>query len=273
MIGPMNTHTDPVGSLLAAWRHRRHRSQLDLATSISMSQRHLSFVETGRARPSRDLLQRLSDELDLPLRDRNAIMVAAGFAPPHPERRMDDRALRPALDAVERVLKGYEPFPALAVDRHWQLQVANGPVQALIADVAPDLLRPPINVLRLSLHPDGLGPRLANFREWRAHVLDRLDRQYQLSGDGALTDLHAELAAMPVPPGAEPWARPASDPLAGLAVPFRLRSSGGVLSFLSFTTVFGTALDVTLSELVIETFVPADAETAAALVAMADGQS
>ncbi|HET9904309.1 MAG TPA: helix-turn-helix domain-containing protein [Xanthobacteraceae bacterium] len=259
--------THPIGERLREWRQRRRLSQLDLALEANISARHLSFVETGRSRPSREVVLRLAERLDVPLRERNAMLVAAGFAPVFAERPLDDRALAPAAQAIERVLKGHEPFPALAVDRHWTMVKANAAVPRLIAGVEATLLQPPVNVLRLSLHPQGLAPRIANLAEWRGHLLARLRRQVELSADAVLTDLLRELSAYPAP--LSPRAPAASDEACAIAVPLRLVTPAGVLSFLSTTTVFGTPIDVTLSELALEAFFPTDEATAERLRALA----
>jgi len=251
-----------VGNLLREWRQRRKLSQLDLACEAEVSTRHLSFVETGRAAPSRDMLLRLADSLAMPLRMRNLLLVAGGFAPIYAEQPLDAPAMAPARAAVEAILGGHEPYPALAVDRRWTLVAANGAAQALLTGIAPALLEPPVNVLRLSLHPDGLAGRIANLAEWRAHLLERLRVQINQSGDAALAALRDELAAYPCPASAGRHVP------AGIVVPLRLRGEGGgILSFLSTTTVFGTAIEVTLSELTLEAFYPADEETRAALLA------
>ena len=257
----MDTHSAarPVGEQLRDWRQRRHLSQLDLASLADVSPRHLSFVETGRSLPSRAMLLRLGDRLDVPLRERNALFVAAGFAPIYSERRLDDPSLQQARNAIELLLRGHEPYPALAVDRHWNLQAANRALAPFLKGVAPELLTPPVNVLRLSLHPQGVAPRVANLGQWRAHLLHRLQQQIDASGDPQLQALHAELLAYPAPEAEEPL-----DPTA-FVVPMRMRSEVGELSFLSTTTVFGTPVEVTLSELAIESFFPADAKTAGIL--------
>ena len=254
----------PVGEQLREWRQRRRLSQLDLACDAEISTRHLSFVETGRAVPSREMLLRLVERLDVPLRERNALLLAAGFAPMFKERRLDDPELAAARRVVERVLAGHAPYPALAVDRHWNLVLANDAVAPLLAGVAADLLEPPANVLRLSLHPRGLASRIVNFGEWRAHLLARLHAQVVASADPVLGALLRELADYPVPPDE---GAPAPHETGGIAVPFQLRTEAGVLSVLSTTTVFGTPVDITLSELALETFFPADEATARALLA------
>jgi len=244
-----------VGEQLRGWRQRRRLSQLDLAGLADISPRHLSFVETGRSLPSRAMLLRLSDRLDVPLRERNALFIAAGYAPVYSERRIDDPSLDEARRAIDLVLRGHEPYPALAVDRHWQLQAANRALAALLAGIAAELLVPPVNVLRLSLHPDGVAPRIVNLAQWRAHLLHRLARQVEATGDATLQALQAELAAYPAPDGDE------SPDAGAVVVPLRIRTELGELSFLSTTTVFGTPVEVTLSELAIESFFPADAAT------------
>jgi transcriptional regulator with XRE-family HTH domain len=252
-----------VGELLREWRVRRRMSQLLLATEAEISTRHLSFVESGRATPSREMVMHLAEQLDVPLRERNALLVAAGYAPMYRERPLDDPHLAAARDAVELVLRGHEPYPALAVDRHWNIVASNGALAPLIGDASPALLAAPINALRLSLHPEGIAPRILNWHAWRAHLLARLQRQIEASADDVLVKLHDELATYPAPPGAAPAS---SEPIQHLiAVPLRVRSALGELSFYSTTTVFGTPVDITLSELAIEAFFPADARTAEAL--------
>jgi transcriptional regulator with XRE-family HTH domain len=251
-----------VGNLLRKWRERRRLSQLDLACEAEISTRHLSFLETGRSLPSREMVLRLAERLDVPLRERNALLLAAGYAPAFPERPLDDPALQSARRAVDLVLAGHEPYPALAVDRHWTLIAFNNAVPALIAGADPSLLRPPVNVLRLSLHPEGLSPQIANLSEWRSHLLARLRRQIEATSDPALEELLNELCGYPAP--AE-GAGGHNEEFAGVAVPFRFVTGQGVLSFISTTTIFGTPVDITLSELAVESFFPADAATAMAL--------
>lgn len=252
----METVTTPVGEQLRAWRTRRRMSQLHLALDAEISARHLSFVETGRSRPSRDILLRLTERLAVPARERNRILVAAGFAPALPERPLDDPALADGRRAVELVLKAHEPFPALAVDRHWQLVSANAGLAPLLAGAAAHLLEPPVNVLRLSLHPEGVAPRIVNLPEWRAHIFHRLEAQIDASADVGLISLLGELRAYPG------GTAHGLGGLGGVAVPLVLRTEAGELSFLSTTTVFGTPIDITLAELAIETFLPANARTA-----------
>lgn len=237
-------------------------SQLDLALEAELSQRHLSFMESGRALPSREMALKLAEWLDMPLRQRNALLVAAGHAPSFAERRMDDPALKPALAAVQRVLDGHAPNPAIAVDRHWNLVMANAAAGFFLEAVADrSLLAGRPNVLRISLHPGGLAPLIVNLAEWRAHLLARLSRQVDDHADPELAALERELRALPAP--ATPHRGRADGNL--IAVPLRLRVGGEELAFISTITVFGTPLDVTLSELAVESFFPADDATAAFL--------
>src|SRR5581483_1734683 len=257
----------PWGDLLREWRQRRRMSQLDLACEADISTRHLSFLETGRSQPSRDMVLHLAEHLEVPLRERNVMLVAAGYAPLFAERPLEDPALQAARKAIDLVLAGHEPYPALAVDRHWTLVAANGAVGRLMACADPSLLAPPVNVLRASLHPKGLAPRIANLAEWRAHLLARLRRQVEASADPVLAGLARELAAYPAPPARRPVR---TSDYGGVLVPLQLEVDGaGTLSLLSTTTVFGTPLDITLSELTLEAFYPADADTAAALAGLA----
>ena len=254
----------PIGDLLREWRRHRRLSQLDLATGAEISTRHLSFVESGRANPSRDMILHLAQYLDVPLRERNALLVAAGFAPAFRERTLDAPALASARATIDLLLKGLEPYPALAVDRYWQLVASNQATLRLLGGVAPELLEPPVNVLRLSLHPAGLAPRIRNLGQWRAHLLHRLHQQIDASHDPQLIALLRELHALPMPGGT-----PGTDIASTIAVPMQLEVDGHVLSMLSTTTVFGTPVDITLAELALEAFVPADATTAERLRAMA----
>jgi len=259
----------PVGELIRHWRQHRRWSQLDLAAEAEVSTRHLSYMETGRALPSREMLLRLSERLQVPLRERNRLLTAAGYAPMYRERPWTDPALQPAHEAVQRVLTAHEPYPALAVDRHWNLLAHNRALAAMLAGLPAQQLAPPVNVLRLSLHPAGLAPRIVNLAAWREHLFERLAHQIQASGDPVLAQLASELRALPAP-GGEPPAGPATaGGLPALAVPLQLQSPAGTLSFISTITVFGTPVEVTLSELAIEAFFPADAFTARVLADMA----
>ncbi len=262
------SHAPQVGPLLRAWRQRRRRSQLDLALDAEISQRHLSFVESGRAAPSREMVLRLAEQLDVPLRERNTLLLAAGFAPAYAERPLTDPRMETVRHTVETILAAQMPHPALAVDRQWNLLAANPMIGRLLAGVAdPALLTPPVNVLRLALHPRGLAPRIANHAEWRAHLLARLRREVAVSGDAGLAALLVELSAYPAPPEAPP-SQPGLVP-GGIAVPLLLEGPSGRLALLSTTTVFGTAAEVTLAELTIEAFHPADPATAGRLAALA----
>jgi transcriptional regulator with XRE-family HTH domain len=247
------------GDHLRAWRQRRRMSQLDLASEAGISTRHLSFVETGRAAPSREMVLQLAEHLELPLREQNALLMSAGFAPRFRERALDDPDLAQARAAVDMVLMGHAPNPALAIDRRWTLIAANTAAQKLMGAIAPALLAPPANVLRASLHPDGLAPRILNLGEWRAHIFARLERQIAATADGALVDLLAELRAYP---GAHTHSLRDAAPV---ITPLRLKTEGGLLSLFGVTTVFGMPQDVTLDELAIESFFPADAESASLL--------
>ena len=259
-------NVQPVGTQLREWRQRRRLSQLDLAGHAEVSTRHLSYLETGRAQPSREMVLRLADRLDVPLRERNGLLTAAGFAPLYREHALADPEMRAPAQAVELVLKAHEPYPALAVDRHWTMVACNRMVPLLMQDLPQQLLAPPLNVLRLSLHPQGLAPRIVNLPAWRAHLLHRLRQQVQASGDPALAALAEELRAYPVVGGGAPAALP---PEGHVYVPLQLRTPAGVLHFISTITVFGTPTDITLSELALETFFPADEATAEALRQMA----
>jgi transcriptional regulator with XRE-family HTH domain len=251
-----------VGHHIREWRQRRRMTQLGLALDAEISARHLSFLETGKAQPSREMVLHLCERLDVPLRERNMLLIAAGYAPVFAQRRLDDPALKPALAAVEQVLGGHEPYPALAIDRAWTMVSANGAVASLLAGLPASLLKPPLNVLRLSLHPEGLAPRIANLPEWRAHLLDRLRHQIEITADPGLETLMKELRGYPTPISRAPAA---PDKFGGVVVPLQLVTEAGKLSFLSTTTVFGTPVDVTVSELAIESFFPADDATARAL--------
>lgn len=234
---------------------------MDLALGADISTRHLSFLETGRARPSREMVLHLSEQLEIPLRERNVLLMAAGFAPIFPETSLADPRLEPARRAVDMILKAHEPYPALVVDLRWNLVAANAATDVMMAGVSPDLLSGVINVVRLSLHPDGLAPRIVNLGEWRQHALDRLKRQVDLTADAALADLLEEVKGYPTPPA--PDRRP--EDYGDVVIPFQLMSGDTVLSLIGTTTVFGTPVDITLSELTLEMFFPADAATAAAL--------
>ena len=259
----MNTLAYPVGTLLRQWRQRRRLSQLDLACEADISTRHLSFVETGRAQPSRAMLLHLAEQLQIPLRERNRLLSAAGYAPLFSQHALSDPALRAARSAIEQLLKAHEPYPALTIDRQWNLLAANSAVAPFLVGVAPELLGPPLNVMRLSLHPDGLAPRIINLAQWRAQLLGRLRSDIAVSGDAQLQALLDELSAYPAP---DEVPEPDND---AVLIPLQFRTEQGVLSLISTTTVFGTPTDVTLAELALETFFPADAASAEYLRALA----
>ncbi len=256
----MATRTSPaVGELLRDWRLRRRLSQLDLSVEAAVSSRHLSFVETGRSKPSRELVLHLAEELEVPLRERNTLLLAAGYAPAYPENDLDAEVMAPARDALDTILTGHSPYPAIIVDGRWNLVTANDAALTILTEgVSAELLAPPANALRACLHPEGLAPRIVNLAEYSAHILTRLQRQALLSGDAALAELHAELRAYP---GVEEASSAAVDPSELLFSPLRVRSEGEELLVFSTLATFGTALDVTLSELAIESFFPGDAAT------------
>jgi transcriptional regulator with XRE-family HTH domain len=271
MIAQHAARTAKVGDLIREWRTRRRLSQLGLALEAGISQRHLSFVESGRSAPSREMVEILSENLELPLRERNILLLAAGYAPAFAERKLDEPSMATARTAVERVLKGHEPNPAIAVDRYWRLVMANGAAQLLFSMIEDkSLLQGEVNVLRASLHPGGLAPHILNLAQWKPHLLHRLGQQIDVTADPRLIELERELAAYPVP--ARKGGMMAHETADGIAIPIQLTVGGQVLSFLSTTTIFGTPIDVTLSELAIEAFFPANAETAAAMQALASAK-
>jgi transcriptional regulator with XRE-family HTH domain len=250
-----------AGELLREWRQRRRLSQLDLAIQADISARHLSFVETGRSRPTSEMILRLTEQLEVPLRDRNRVLLAGGYAPAYPEHGLAEPELAAVRAGLRQVLAGHQPYPAVLVNRWWELVDGNSSVGYLTAGAAAWLLEPPVNVLRLSLHPDGMAARIVNLAEWRAHLLARLRRQVAATGDARLADLHAELSGYP---GGESEPPRQTD----VVVPLRYRHDGHELSFFSITAVIGTPMDVTVEELAIESFYPADQGTAAALRAL-----
>ncbi len=255
-----------VGTLLRGWRARRRVSQLELALRADSSARHISFIETGRAVPSRAMVIRLAEHLDVPVRDRNALLVAAGYAPAYAETPLADPAMAPLRTGLDQLLAAYEPNPALVLDGLYDVVAANRGVAALLDGVAAHLLRPPMNAMRLTLHPQGLAPRIRNLAEWRAHLLERMARQIALRGSGPLKALYDEVAAYPCGAGGPPADGPdAGTYPAAYALPLRIEAGGRVLSFLSTVTTFNTPMDVTVSELAVETFLPADPETTLAL--------
>lgn len=253
------------GAQLRRWRSQRGLSQLALALQAEVSTRHLSWLETGKAAPSRAMVLRLAERLELPLRERNGLLTAAGFAPLYRERPFADPTLAPARAALQRLLTAHEPWPALAVDRHWNLLAHNRMVPLLLQGLPPELLAPPLNVLRVSMHPQGLAPMIANLAAWRSHVLQRVQRQLAASGDPGLAELLAELQALP---GPEPQA---ADMFDDVLVPLSLETPAGRLDFITTITVFGAPHDVTLAEIAIETLLPADEVAAERLRRIAAG--
>jgi len=254
-----------VGDLLREWRNRRRLSQLDLSLEAEVSARHLSFVETGRSKPSRELVLHLAEHLDVPLRERNSLLLAAGYAPAYKERSLEDDGMDPVREALDLILGGHEPYPAVIVDRHWNLVTGNDAALGLFTvGVAPHLLEPPINVYRLGLHPDGLAPRVLNMAEYTEHLLIQLKRDVALSGDAELAALLDEVRGYP---GVVDTAAVLTDPARMLFLPMQLLAPDGetVLSFFSTLATFGTALDITVAELSIEAFFPADDSTKRAL--------
>jgi transcriptional regulator with XRE-family HTH domain len=255
-----NTARRPIGQLLREWREQRRLSQLELSSRAEISSRHLSFVETGRSAPSRAMVLHLTEQLDVPLRERNRLLLAAGYAPVYGETTMDAPRMAAIRAAVRQILVGHEPYPAVVVDRAWNLVDSNASVALFTGFVAPELLEPPVNVLRMSLHPDGMAARIVNLGEWRAHLLGQLRRQVAVTADPDLTALYAELCEYP---GGDPDS--ATVDAGGVVIPLRLRHETGELAFLSTVATFGTPLDVTVAELAIESFFPADQHTAKVL--------
>ncbi len=255
----------PIGEMLRTWRQRRSLSQLELALNAAVSARHVSFVETGRSRPSREMVIRLAEELEVPLRERNALLLAAGYAPLYPERPLDSPEMATVRQALDRFLRAHEPYPAVVVDRYHELVAANDALDLLLEGVAPDLLQPPANGMRIALHPRGMAPRTLNFAEWSAHLLQRVRREAQITGDPRLTALYEELAGYP---GVEVAPAHREIQSTDILLPLRLRDTDGKGELAFFTTLstFGTAADITLSELAIEAFYPANARTATRLL-------
>ncbi|MCI4041275.1 MULTISPECIES: helix-turn-helix domain-containing protein [unclassified Streptomyces] len=257
-----------VGPLLRDWREQRRISQLELALRADSSARHISFIETGRSRPSEDMVLRLAEQLDIPVRERNALLVVAGYAPRYAQTPLDDPAMAALREGLDRLLAAYEPYPALVVDGVYGVVAANRGITLLLEGVSEKLLAPPVNAMRLTLHPDGLAPRIVNLSEWRADLLAQMDRQIALVRSPELRALYDEVAAYPVPARAdatEPGRGREQERPAAFALPMRLEHGGRVLSFVSSIATFNTPMDVTVAELAIETFLPADRETAAYL--------
>ncbi|MCX5085859.1 helix-turn-helix domain-containing protein [Streptomyces sp. NPDC056121] len=253
-----------IGPLLREWRERRRVSQLELALRADSSARHLSFVETGRSRPSEELVLRLAEHLDVPVRERNALLLAAGYAPRFAETPLDDPSMGALREGLDRLLHGYEPYPALVVDATYTVVAANRGIAMLMEGIPESLLTPPLNAMRLTLHPEGLAPRIRNLREWRGHLLAQMERQIALDRSEALRAVYDEVKAYPVADrdrdggdnhgesgGAVPY----------FALPMVIEHDGQVLSFVSSISTFNTPMDVTVAELAIETFLPADPAT------------
>ncbi|WEO94343.1 helix-turn-helix transcriptional regulator [Streptomyces sp. FXJ1.172] len=264
--GPSPSATAPapagkdVGPLLRAWRERRRVSQLELALRADSSARHISFIENGRSRPSEEMVLRLAEHLEVPVRERNSLLLAAGYAPHYPETPLEDPALDALRDGLTRLIEGYEPYPALVVDATYTVVAANRGIAMLLEGVADELFQPAPNAMRLTLHPEGMAPRIRNLREWRGHLLEQMERQIGLQRSGQLRALYEEVKAYPVPedaPGGEP-----DEPVAYFALPLRVEHGGRILSFVSSISTFNTPMDVTVAELAIETFLPADPATA-----------
>lgn len=257
-VTTVDVQTPAFGSLMREWRQRRRLSQLDLAIEADVSARHVSFIETGRSTPSRAMVLRLATVLDVPLREQNQLLLAAGLAPVYGERSLDDPDMAAVREGVERVLGAYHPSPCIVVDRSWQIVSANAGAALLMDGVAPSLLERP-NALRMALHPQGMAPRIRNLPQWRHHLIERLRREVAVSGSTELLALLTEIESYP---GGSEETRD----LGGVAVPLELYTSQGkLLTFLSTVTTFGTAMDLTAAELSIEAFLPADEATAAAL--------
>jgi transcriptional regulator with XRE-family HTH domain len=257
-----------VGPLLRTWRQRRHLSQLELGSLSGVTTRHLSFVETGRARPSREMVLHLADVLEVPLRERNNLLIAAGFAPTFRESNLSDSSFDAVRAALDQVLAGHEPYPAIVVDRQWQLVSSNLAALVLVEDIDAELLEPPVNVLRVSLHPKGLAPRVRNLDQWSDHVLGRLKRQALITGDREVADLEQELRALVREQGVDE-SRVSGEHGGDVAIPLLLDSAKGPLALVTTIATFGTALDITLAELALEAFLPADERTADILHAYA----
>ncbi len=265
---PTTPAVQGVGPLLRAWRERRRVSQLELALRADSSARHISFVETGRSRPSEEMVLRLAEHLEVPVRERNALLLAAGYAPHYPETPLDDPSMGALREGMERLIQGYEPYPALVMNATYDVLAANRGIAMLLDGIPESLLVPPLNAMRLTLHPEGMAPRIRNLRAWRGHLLEQMERQAALHRSEPLRALYEEVAAYPLPPGTpedetagDAGAGPGAEASAYFALPMRIEHEGRVLSFISSVSTFNTPLDVTVAELAIETFLPADPAT------------
>jgi transcriptional regulator with XRE-family HTH domain len=265
-LGGMADQSLPFGVLLRRWRVSRRMTQIDLAEAADSSTRHLSYLETGRSRPSREIVLRFCEHLDVPLRDRNAMLLAAGFAPVFQERSLLE--LEQARVAIDRVLRAHMPYPAFAVDRHWNVVLSNGALPQLDEGCSAELLRTPINAMRLILHPQGMGPRILNFIEWRAHTITVLRQQIEVRADPVIQALLAEISGYPAPPGVVGLA--SSEGPQRYATPLQVATRLGTVSFLNTNMIFGTPTDVTLSELTLEMLFPADEATVAVVRSMVE---
>jgi transcriptional regulator with XRE-family HTH domain len=261
-VAPAASAPSTAGALLRKWRQRRHLTQRDVAARSAVSARHLSFIENGRSRASREMVLHLAQRLDIPLRERNHVLLAAGYAPRFSERSLDERDMTPVRETLERLLRAQEPHPALVADQHWNIVATNRGVDFVVRGVAPELLAPPANALRIALHPNGLAPRIGNFGEWSACLLARLRREIDVAPDSELTALYEELAGLP---GVSPAGELEGTATDGLMLTHTLELEDAKLTLFSTVTTFGTARDLTLAELTIESFFPADIETAAIL--------
>ncbi|MBT2508031.1 helix-turn-helix domain-containing protein [Streptomyces sp. ISL-98] len=263
-----------VGPLLRGWREQRRLTQLELALRAESSARHISFIETGRSRPSEEMVLRLAEHLDVPVRERNALLLAAGYAPQYGETSLDDPAMGALREGIERLLQGYEPYPALVVDGSYTVIAANLGIMMLLDGLPEHLLTPPLNAMRITLHPEGLAPRIRNLREWRGHLKAQMERQIALARSEALRAVYDEVSAYPMPEadvgaGADEPDRPDDPPYPYFALPLQIEHDGRVLSFVSSISTFNTPMDVTVAELAIETFLPADPATVKYLQSLA----
>ncbi|MEU7606863.1 helix-turn-helix transcriptional regulator [Streptomyces sp. NPDC041003] len=260
-----------VGALLRAWRERRGISQLELAGRADSSSRHISFIETGRSRPSEEMVLRLANRLDVPVRERNALLLAAGYAPRYAQTALDDPSMETLREGIQQLLTGYEPYPALVVNATYDVVAANRGIAMLLDGLPEHLLTPPLNAMRITLHPEGLAPRIRNLAEWRGHLLAQMERQIALARSEPLRALYEEVSAYPVPPAAErPGDGEPAEPVPYIALPLVIEHDGHVLSFVSSIATFNTPMDVTVAELAIETMLPADPATVKYLRSLAD---
>ncbi|MFD9521460.1 helix-turn-helix domain-containing protein [Streptomyces sp. NPDC059979] len=273
---PTTPATPAVGGLLRTWRERRGISQLELAGRADSSSRHISFIETGRSRPSEEMLLRLADRLDVPVRERNALLLAAGYAPRYAQTALDDPSMETLREGIERLLTGYEPYPALVVDATYNVVAANQGIVMLLDGLPDHLLTPPLNAMRITLHPEGLAPKIHNLGEWRGHLLAQMERQIALARSEPLRALYEEVSSYPVPerPGGDDGGDAGDgepdEPVPYIALPLVIEHDGHLLSFVSSIATFNTPMDVTVAELAIETMLPADPATVKYLRSLGD---